>query len=204
MVIAGHGLVVVNISGTRPLPVLKFRIPREPFLCNSSSLCESADQISPIEAPTENTIETRLDRLEQTIQLFGDSLDRLAQTIHPPRAHYHSQTNASNEDRDSSHRNTDHALLYMGPSNSFSFLKEASANINAIPQPPGDVAQHSAHSELQYLSSRLTTAEMQTSIRSSAEFHVPPRGAGYRLISRAYLFLRLHVLAFMYFPLIFM
>jgi hypothetical protein len=105
-------------------------------------------------------------------------------TINASRLRENTQTEQPNDNPTLSDKSCDDARLYIGPSNSFSFLKEASANIDAIPQPWGDDTQQSARSELQYLSSRLATAEVETqTLGNSGGFHVPTKVAGYRLIS---------------------
>ena len=139
-----------------------------------------------------------MDRLEQTVQSLANSLDRLVQTNDFPRGRGNTQTEGPNE-VSNSHYNE---RLHIGPSNSFSFLKEASANIDAIPQPPGDATRQSAYSELQYLSSRFNTAEVETqTLKSSTEFHIPSKAAGYRLIGRKLPLVRKLVLELTFQPL---
>ncbi|KAJ5185839.1 Transcription factor [Penicillium cf. griseofulvum] len=132
-----------------------------------------------------NNIEGRLERLEHTVQQLTDSVNRALQSITPapPR------TNTGILKRTYRPVNTENVdferRLYVGPSHSFSFLKEASANIDTIRLSPGSSTSQSAHSELQYLSGRLTTTEVeQNNAEDSTTFYIPSRATGYRLISR--------------------
>jgi hypothetical protein len=71
--------------------------------------------------------------------------------------------------------------LYMGKQNSFSVLQDAE---NSVQRETGTLAsslQQSAASELQFLSSSLTTAVADTQLGENS-FYVPKRSEGYQLI----------------------
>ncbi|KAJ5494629.1 Transcription factor, partial [Penicillium fimorum] len=133
----------------------------------------------------DNAIEGRLKRLEDTVQQLTDSVNRALQTITPTPP----QTNTGISNRTcrpiATENSGSKSRLYAGPSHSFSFLKEASANIDAIRQSSGNATSQNAHSELQYLSSQLTATEAEQSVaEDSITFYIPSKATGYRLISR--------------------
>ncbi|PYI27435.1 hypothetical protein BP00DRAFT_405016 [Aspergillus indologenus CBS 114.80] len=134
----------------------------------------------------ERTIESRLQDLEQLVQQLSKSVDKALQVIasapartDDPRLSFQAnQRTVVEKDRIS-------PKLYIGPSHSFSFLREASASIEKIPRPQSDATHQSARSELQYLSSQLGTSHVeQMTEESAAVFHVPSKATGYRMISR--------------------
>ncbi|KAE8393475.1 hypothetical protein BDV23DRAFT_149253 [Aspergillus alliaceus] len=135
-----------------------------------------------------NNMEARLQHLERTVRHLSDSVHRVFQTISSarPRADNTQGSRVSHlspvPDKDRLGSN-----LYVSPFHSFSFLRETLANIETISQPPGSPARQSAYSELQYLSTRLTTAHVHRDLGEEvAAFYVPSRPVGYRLISRFY------------------
>lgn len=134
-------------------------------------------------------VEGRLDRLEYAVRQLTDSVNQALQTI----------TSASQTDTGISIPSCTIATKKVAPesrlhtdlSHSCSFLDEASANIDAIRQSPGNTTSQTANSELQYLSSRLTTTQVEQQIsQDSATFYIPSKAIGYRLISSKVSFLQ--------------
>ncbi|KAF3808274.1 hypothetical protein GCG54_00006893 [Colletotrichum gloeosporioides] len=74
--------------------------------------------------------------------------------------------------------------LFLGPSHSFSFLKETPTHIDAVSKSPSTLAHHNAYSELRYLSNTLTTATVSPDTTAMKGFHVPPKSVGYQLIGQ--------------------
>ncbi|KAJ5297882.1 Transcription factor [Penicillium antarcticum] len=162
-----------------------------PSSCNylrdkSSSTPPASNPIQQASEP-ESTFGLRLQRLENTVQQLANSVDQALQAIRPISSDKGSRKRPSSTQDPISQNNISDSKLYIGPSHSFSFLKEASANIDAIAQPAGDDTRQSAHSELQYLSNSLTTARVeQQKKEDSNSFFIPSRAIGYRLISQIF------------------
>ncbi|KAJ5159071.1 Transcription factor [Penicillium coprophilum] len=186
---ADLGPVAVNTreKNRAPLSQLQFK---HPITCENDTINRPVSRAGPDnirtgDLPVVSDIEGRLKRLEHTVQQLADSVNRALQVITstPPPANtgissWNSRSifteNVGSESRP-----------YVGPSHSFSFLKEASANVDAIRQSLGDMTSQSAHSELQYLSGRLATAEGdQQIIEDSTAFYIPSKATGYRMISK--------------------
>ncbi|OQE10701.1 hypothetical protein PENFLA_c081G08660 [Penicillium flavigenum] len=137
------------------------------------------------DSAAEIDVESRLGRLEHAVRQLTDSVNRALQTItsaspqtdtgmSSPVCRTIPTKNVASESR-----------LHTDLSHSCSFLDEASANIDAIRQSPGNTTSQNAQSELQYLSGRLTTTEVEQRIaQDSATFYIPSKAIGYRLISR--------------------
>ncbi|RAK75021.1 fungal specific transcription factor domain-containing protein, partial [Aspergillus fijiensis CBS 313.89] len=134
----------------------------------------------------ERTIESRLQDLEELVQQLSKSVDKALQVIASAPARTDDLRPPSDTDqRTVVEKDRSNPKLYIGPSHSFSFLREASASIEKIPRPPSDATHLSAHSELRYLSSQLGTSHVeQMTEKSAAVFHVPSKATGYRMISR--------------------
>ena len=88
----------------------------------------------------------------------------------------------------SAQRNEPNPDLFIGPSSSFFFLKETSANLDKNTRSLDSPAHQSARSELQRLSTSLTTAvvdhEQDAPDAPAMSFFIPSRQVGYALISR--------------------
>jgi hypothetical protein len=133
----------------------------------------------------QSIFDARLQRLENTVQQLANSVDRVLQVIRPVSSGKGTRKRSSSTQDPISRNTISDSSLYIGPSNSFSFLTEASANIDSIAQPVGHDTRQSAHSELQYLSNSLTTARVeQKKKEDSNTFFIPSSATGYRLISR--------------------
>lgn len=182
---ANHGLVVANTRETsRPL------LSQAPIACEASPFLAGfllADKpLQTSSEPASANVEDRLQQLEQTVQQLTNSVDRVLRTILPE-----SQRQRNGLRLLSFHRS--HATeqicsdseLYIGPSHSFSFLKEAPANIEAISQPRSNATRQDAYSELSYISNSLTTAQINQKVGGDEmTFYIPSKAAGYRMISR--------------------
>lgn len=134
----------------------------------------------------ERTIESRLQDLEELVQQLSKSVDKALQVIASAPARTDDPRPPSDTDqRTVVEKDRSNPKLYIGPSHSFSFLREASASIEKIPRLPSDATHLSAHSELRYLSSQLGTSHVeQMTEKSAAVYHVPSKATGYRMISR--------------------
>lgn len=133
---------------------------------------------------TRTSIESRLERLEGTINSLTRSVDEalLALSAVPSRRDLNklpitsNQTNVNGADRSDPE-------LYIGPSHSFSFLQEAPAGIKRLPpQGVGDSRQE-VISEIHNMSSCLTSAKLPISMKDSTSFYIPSRSVGYALLS---------------------
>ncbi|KAJ5113088.1 hypothetical protein N7456_001622 [Penicillium angulare] len=87
------------------------------------------------------------------------------------------QTNANDAEKVDSE-------VYIGPSHSFSFLKETPVGIRRLAQPGDDSFVQGAISEIDKMSSRLRSSEVRTPIESSSRFHIPSKSAGYSLLGK--------------------
>ncbi|OQE37661.1 hypothetical protein PENCOP_c009G02782 [Penicillium coprophilum] len=188
-VIANLGPVAVNTreKSRAPLSQLQFK---PPITCEIDIIKRTVfrvwpDNIRTRGLPVVGDIEDRLKRLEHTVQQLTNSVNRALQAITstPPPAN--TGVSSGNPRSIVTDDVGSESRPYIGPSHSFSFLREASANVDAIRQSLGDVTSQSAHSELEYLSGRLTTAEGdQQIIEDSSAFYIPSKATGYRLISK--------------------
>ncbi|OGM43835.1 hypothetical protein ABOM_007590 [Aspergillus bombycis] len=161
---------------------------RELSLLEGGAVCFPAgyQSRSPRRPEAHATLETRLRHLELTVQRLTNSVDHALQVIlsAPPRS--------TNDQRptEPSHSvaaatNDSNSDLYIGPSHSFTFLRETPANIDAIPRPSCDETRQSAHSELQYLSNSLGSAQVDQGVTEDPlHFYIPSRPVGYHLISK--------------------
>ncbi|KAJ6190261.1 Transcription factor [Penicillium mononematosum] len=137
------------------------------------------------DSAAEIDVESRLERLEHAVRQLTDSVNRALQTI--TSASPQTDTGISGPVcRTIPTKNVgSESRLHTGLSHSCSFLDEASANIDAIRQSSGNTTSQNAHSELQYLSGRLTTTEVEQQVaQDSATFYIPSKAIGYRLIGR--------------------
>ncbi|KAH8690734.1 hypothetical protein BGW36DRAFT_389237 [Talaromyces proteolyticus] len=143
------------------------------------------NQKSPV--AEKNDIEDRLQSLEQTIQQLTSSVERALQNIAPdyPRTEDSPDLRLSRRVARSEKECPD-SRLYIGSSHSFSFLKDTSTNLEIFQQPSNENARRNACSELQYLNTTLTTAQIHRNIvgDTSTSYYVPSRAAGYRLIGQ--------------------
>ncbi|KAK2063312.1 hypothetical protein LY76DRAFT_563433 [Colletotrichum caudatum] len=137
-------------------------------------------------AITPSSVEQRLQSIESSLQRLTEAVERVLEaTFEKPvlgnvpttsRATHTSDIRASNDERTPG--------LFLGPSHSFSFLKEASNNIETASRASTPFAYQHAHSELQFLSSSLTTATVKTEEGAGDDegFFIPSKALGYQLI----------------------
>ncbi|KAE8324017.1 fungal-specific transcription factor domain-containing protein [Aspergillus sergii] len=155
--------------------------------CHYSREISSSSQPSIDRVPETHTdIEARLRDLEFTVQRLTNSVDRALQTIlSAPLKPADPQSLTGPGQSASASVNVSNSDLYIGPSHSFSFLRETPANIDVIPRLSYDDTRQSAYSELRYLSDRLTTGQVnQNVLEYTPHFCVPSRPTGYHLISK--------------------
>ncbi|KAF5003195.1 hypothetical protein FDECE_10263 [Fusarium decemcellulare] len=130
-------------------------------------------------------IDERLRNVEQTIQNLSSAVDRILEAVTPANL-----TDGSNAAVKGDKTLTSSAIesqkepgLYLGPSNSFSFLGETPANIDAVARPSTPLDHQNAMSELQYLSTSLRTAVISKQDTKDG-FYIPSKAVGYQLIGR--------------------
>ncbi|PYI00082.1 hypothetical protein BO71DRAFT_312305 [Aspergillus ellipticus CBS 707.79] len=134
----------------------------------------------------DKSIVDRLQRLEETVQSLSNSVERALRTIGQVS---HGKDNpekptAPNSTVPKESTRTDSGL-FIAPSHSFSFLKDTSATMEANLQSSNDASHQSAFSGLEYLSTRLTTAQVdQQPTENMTTFYVPSRALGYRSMSQ--------------------
>ncbi|GAD95021.1 hypothetical protein NECHADRAFT_34178 [Paecilomyces variotii No. 5] len=128
-----------------------------------------------------NSIEQRLQRVEDAIQKLSNSMDQIAKVVAPNIQESQKQ---GLDQTVVSWRIGPNQGRCASPSHAFSFLKETPATIEAITKSQSS-AHNRAHSELQYLSNALTTAEIgQRTWGQASGFYVPTERVGYSLIGR--------------------
>ncbi|KAJ5805700.1 uncharacterized protein N7503_003302 [Penicillium pulvis] len=134
---------------------------------------------------TEVSIDTRLERLEGTINSLTRSVDEALLTLSatPSRRDLSklpiapNQTIVNGADRSNPE-------LYIGPSHSFSFLQEAPAGIERLPPQGVEDSRQDVISEIHNMSSNLTSAKLPVSKKDSISFHIPSKSVGYALLSK--------------------
>lgn len=131
------------------------------------------------------TIESRLCSIERTLERLASLVENAVvrgatekeskvDAQIPPRTHECSNKSDARAPE-----------LFIGDSHSFSLVKEATANIRTTPGIPGPPYQQEpdAQSELQFLSTSLTTAAVELGHNSPMTgFYVPSKALGYKLI----------------------
>ncbi|KAF4456491.1 hypothetical protein F53441_1395 [Fusarium austroafricanum] len=129
---------------------------------------------------TTDGIHQRLEKVENAVQALTDTVNRALEAMNQAAAT--PRDNVPSVDKVHTIDKTDQApKLFVGNSNSFSFVKDTSASIGPSPQ-DSSLHQH-AMNELQYLSTSLTTAVTDRQ-RSKSSFYIPSRAEGYQLIGR--------------------
>lgn len=131
----------------------------------------------------EISIESRLERLERTVQSLASSVDEALHVLSatPSQRDLTQNPNISNHNITSG-KNKSNSELYIGPSHSFSFLQEAPADIERLPRQGLKDSHQGAISEIRSMSSSLTTARVWNPMGSPTNFYVPSRPAGYALL----------------------
>ncbi|KAK2000821.1 hypothetical protein LX36DRAFT_698676 [Colletotrichum falcatum] len=143
------------------------------------------DLPKPPSAINPSSVEQRLQSIESKLQKLTDAVQRVldATPVKPglgnneatPRVARSSDIRASKDERTPG--------LFLGPSHSFSFLKEASNNIEAASGASTPLAYQHARSELQFLSTSLTTAPVNAEgVGDDEGFFIPSKAVGYQLI----------------------
>ncbi|KAK7458515.1 hypothetical protein Landi51_01338 [Colletotrichum acutatum] len=125
-------------------------------------------------------IEHKLDRLSSLVEnaVLRAASEKESESV----AHTVSRANQANSQTDPRV-----PKLFIGESHSFSFVKEATENIRSTPGIPGPSSQQEtdAQSELQFLSTSLTTATVEPGHNAHMSgFYVPSRAIGYKLIGK--------------------
>ncbi|KAK2041079.1 hypothetical protein LZ31DRAFT_586737 [Colletotrichum somersetense] len=143
------------------------------------------DRPKPPIAIIPSSIEQRLQSIESSLQKLTEAVERVLEATSEkpflgnnsttPRTTHANDIRASKDERTPG--------LFLGPSHSFSFLKEASNNIETASRASTPFAYQHAHSELQFLSSSLTTATVKTEgVGDDEGFFIPSKALGYQLI----------------------
>ncbi|KAK1987780.1 hypothetical protein LZ30DRAFT_579566 [Colletotrichum cereale] len=145
------------------------------------------DRQKPPCAVNPSSIEQRLQNIENSLQKLSEAVEKVLQaTTAKPSPDNNGTTPIVTQASDI------HALklkdertpgLFVGPSHSFSFLKEASNNIETASQSSTPFAYQHARSELQFLSTSLTTATVNAEgVGDNEGFFIPSKASGYQLI----------------------
>ncbi|KAJ5523373.1 hypothetical protein N7513_012917 [Penicillium frequentans] len=135
---------------------------------------------------TKSSIESRLERLEGIIKSLTSSVDEtlLALSATPSRRDLNKLPIESNQIIVSEADRPD-PELFIGPSHAFSFFQEAPAGIERLPPQGVEDSRQSVISEIQNMSSSLTSAKMANPMKdTTTNFHVPSRSVGYALLSK--------------------
>lgn len=138
----------------------------------------------PSDKESETGIEDRLERLECTVKSLNSSIDEVLRLLSaaPQRRGSTQILNTSSLPNPDEEDQTN-PQLYIGPSHSFSFLQEATAGIERLPRQELKDTRQGVISEINNMSSGLTTARIGNPVEKPANFHVPSRAAGYALLS---------------------
>ncbi|KAG7071366.1 Fungal specific transcription factor domain-containing protein, partial [Colletotrichum scovillei] len=145
--------------------------------------------------PTPQLAVTRIDlTVESRLCSIEHKLDRLTLLVEKAVLRAASEKESESDAQTPSRANqassqTDSRVpkLFIGESHSFSFVREATGNLRSTPGIPGPSSQQEtdAQSELQFLSSSLTTATVEPGHNLHISgFHVPSRAIGYKLIGK--------------------
>ncbi|KAK2013629.1 hypothetical protein LZ32DRAFT_557688 [Colletotrichum eremochloae] len=132
-----------------------------------------------------SSIEQRLQSIESSLQKLTEAVERVleATTAKPVPGHNETTPRVARTSNIRALKDEGSPGLFVGPSHSFSFLKEASNNIEAASRASTPSAYQHARSELQFLSTSLTTATTKTEGVSHDEgFFIPSKALGYQLI----------------------
>lgn len=133
---------------------------------------------------TEVSIESRIDSLERTVQFLAKSIDEALTAFSTSQQR---NFNERSHEKSTSEENASDSQLYIGPSHSFSFLREAPVGIQHVNQ---QGLEERAITEIRDMSSSLSTAPARYSMENSTPFHVPPRAVGYILLGSKLITLR--------------
>lgn len=129
-------------------------------------------------------IKDRLERLENAVKTLNHSVD---ETLHnlsvAPQRRDSTKTRTTLRTALPSEEDKYDSPLYIGPSHSFSFLQEASAGLERLPQQEAQDTRQGAISEVSNIASNLTTARIGNPVGLSSKFHVPSRSVGYARLS---------------------
>ncbi|WYZ40962.1 hypothetical protein EsH8_IV_001303 [Colletotrichum jinshuiense] len=143
----------------------------------------------PRAANVENTpnIEQRLHNIERAVQQLTESVGQVLEAVASKKGPGNTFPDVSIDKAAENHAEKDDQVpdLFVGPSHSFSFLKDTPARIDAVSRTSTPLMHQGARSELQFLSTSLTTATVNTKIvDEEARFYTPSKAMGYQLIGR--------------------
>ncbi|CCF45963.1 hypothetical protein CH063_03743 [Colletotrichum higginsianum] len=134
---------------------------------------------------TSSPIEQRLQNIEVALQKLTETVEKALGVAIPrqtPESTEHACSRTQTSDR-YGEKEEQAPGLFIGPSNSFSFLKEASDSVRAATRSSSPLSHPNAQSELQFLSTSLTTATTNTeNVGDMTQFYIPSKAAGYRII----------------------
>lgn len=137
----------------------------------------------------ENTpnIEQRLHNIERAVQQLTESVGQVLEAVASKKGPGNTFPDVSIDKAAENHSEKDDQVpdLFVGPSHSFSFLKDTPARIDAVSRTSTPLMHQGARSELQFLSTSLTTATVNTKIvDEEARFYTPSKAMGYQIIGR--------------------
>lgn len=141
------------------------------------------------EEPKAGSVESRLDRVELTLQSLTNSVNQILETVKTANTTaLHRGGDARR--RDTSNRISKEPQLFIGPSHSFSMVKDALSNLEGLGGgSSASVAEHrDARERLRDLSAAMATtvvgAQCVEEEDTRTGFHVPTKPIGYGYISR--------------------
>ncbi|KAK1763066.1 fungal-specific transcription factor domain-protein [Phialemonium atrogriseum] len=132
------------------------------------------------------SVERRLDRIELAVQSLTSSVNQVlgtvksARTATYPRGDSHCATSSMG---------VKEPQLFIGPSHSFSIVRDALSNVEGLRNSSTSITEHqNAREDLNDLSTAIATAAVDVQGPEEADsamgFHVPTKQAGYGFISR--------------------
>lgn len=137
---------------------------------------------------TQISIGSRLERLEGIVNSLARSVDEalLALSTAPLRRDSNKIPITFNQGIPNEADRSD-PELYIGPSHSFSFLREAPAGVERLPPHDVEDSRQDVISQIHNMSTSLASAKMANSLNDSTVFHIPSRSVGYALLSSEFI-----------------
>ncbi|KAK1458660.1 hypothetical protein CCUS01_09137 [Colletotrichum cuscutae] len=131
------------------------------------------------------TVESRLCSIEHKLERLASLVEKAVLRAASEKESESDAQTPSRANQASSQTDSRIPKLFIGESHSFSFVREATENLRSTPGIPGPSSRQEAdaQSELQFLSTSLTTATLEPGHNSHMSgLHVPSRAIGYKLI----------------------
>ncbi|UZP44951.1 hypothetical protein NXS19_012763 [Fusarium pseudograminearum] len=174
----------------------KFRCTRElpkcgeckpwPVPCTYSRDIPDTGTSSTTTAPLANTkkpndVQLQLQNIEKAIRDLNDVVNKAVVAIKEVSST--SRKAETNLQAAPAETNDQNSRLYVGKHNSFSVLEDAQNSVQKATGSLSTSLHHNASSELQFLSTSLTTTVTDNQLRGNS-FYIPSRAQGYQLIGK--------------------